>query len=107
MIKERKIKVDILTKKKIFQKLEKGNSLFKKYGVKKIGLFGSFAKGKQTKNSDIDLLVTFEQKNYGDQYFQVLFHLEDLFKRKIDLIPEDCLRKELNYVRKEAVYVGI
>ncbi len=94
-----------MNKKEILIKLEKGKGELRKRGVIKMGLFGSFAKGKQKRNSDVDILVSFEHKNYGDQYFQVLFYLEDLFKRKIDLIPEECLRKELSYVKKEAIYV--
>lgn len=78
-----------------------------KQGVVKLGLFGSFVKGKQNAKSDIDFLVSFDNKDFGEQYFEVLFLLEDLFKRKIDLIPEECLRKELNYVKKEAEYVRI
>ena len=84
-----------------------GKEDFKSLGVKKIGLFGSFIKDKQNKKSDIDILVSFENANYGEEYFKLLFYLEDLFKRKIDLIPIEKLRRELNYVKKEAEYVAV
>ena len=78
----------------------------KKMGVKKIGLFGSFVKGKQKKNSDVDVLVEFKNIS-ADNFFGLLFLLEKLFKRKIDLIEINSLRKELNYIKEEAQYVKI
>ncbi|MBU3924280.1 MAG: nucleotidyltransferase domain-containing protein [Nanoarchaeota archaeon] len=96
-----------MNKNKIIKEIEKRRMNLKSKGVKKIGLFGSYLKGTQKRGSDIDFLVTFEKENIGENYFKVLFYLEDLFKRKIDLIAVQTLRKELNYVKKEAVYVKI
>ena len=96
-----------LTSKKIIQEIEKRKNKLKEKGVKKIGLFGSFLKGKQKKCSDIDLIITLEKENLGKNYFEVLFYLENLFRRKIDLVAIQSLRPELNYVKKEAIYVEI
>jgi uncharacterized protein len=96
-----------MNKKEIIKQLEKEKIKMKEFGVKRVGLFGSFIRGRQKKNSDIDILVSFEHKDYGDQYFELLFYLKKLLKRKIDLIPEESLRKELFYVKKEAVYVRL
>ena len=50
-----------LTREKITSILsEKSEYLAEAYGVKKIGLFGSYAKGTQTEVSDIDIIVEFE-----------------------------------------------
>ena len=38
---------------------QKKQTLAKEYGIKSLGLFGSYSKGKQNKNSDIDILVEF------------------------------------------------
>ncbi len=94
-------------KSKIIRKIEEEREVIKQLGVRKIGLFGSFIKGKQNKKSDIDILVSFKDKDYGEQYFELLFFLQDLLKRKIDLIPEESLRKALIYVKKEAEYVRL
>ncbi len=94
-------------KSKIIRKIEEEREAIKQLGVRKIGLFGSFIKGKQNKKSDIDILVSFKDKDYGEQYFELLFFLQDLLKRKIDLIPEESLRKALIYVKKEAEYVRL
>ena len=96
-----------MNKKKIIGEIEKRKGKLKERGVKKIGLFGSYLKGTQKRGSDIDFLVTFEEENIGENYFKVLFYLQNVFKRKIDLIAVQTLRPELNYVKREAAYVKI
>jgi len=91
---------------KIIRKLEEKKQNIRKYGVKKIGVFGSFVKDKQHKKSDIDILVTFENISF-DSYLNILTFLEKMFKRKIDLVIEDDLKPELKYVKKEAEYAKI
>lgn len=84
--------------------LEKEKKILKERGVKKIGLFGSFLKGKQKPKSDIDILVEFKEIN-ADNFFGILFLLKKMFKRNIDLVIESDLKPELKYVKKEAQYV--
>lgn len=63
-------------------------------GVVKIGLFGSYRRNETNPESDIDLLVTLARPSFDD-YMVVKLYLEDLFGRKVDLIPETGLRTEL------------
>ncbi|MCD6145979.1 MAG: nucleotidyltransferase family protein [Methanosarcinales archaeon] len=56
----------------------------KKYGVKKIGVFGSYVRGEQTETSDVDPLVEFEKPTF-DNFMDLLFFLEDLFGKTVDL----------------------
>ena len=84
-----------MNSKTISKKIE-----MKEFGVKKIGLFGSYAKGKQKKSSDIDILITFDNINF-DNYMEVMFLLKKLLKKKIELIMEKNLVPELNYVKNE------
>lgn len=67
-----------------------------KYGVKKIGIFGSFARSEARKGSDIDVLVEFESgcKTF-DNFMDLKFYLEDVFSRKVDLVTTDALRPQL------------
>ena len=95
-----------LNSKNILEKIEMEKTKLKKRGVKKIGIFGSYVKGKQRKNSDIDILIEFEKID-ADNFFYVLFLLERIFKKKIDLVIEKDLKPELKYVKKEAKYVKI
>ena len=67
-----------------------------KYGVKRIGLFGSFIANKQKSNSDIDILVEFKKgKKTFDNYMDLKFFLEDLFKRDVDLVVKESLKVNL------------
>lgn len=95
-----------LSSKKIIKQIEEKSKDIRKYNVKKIGLFGSFAKDKQHKKSDIDIIVNFDKETF-DNYMDLLFLLEKMFRRKIDLVIEKDLHPELNYVKKEAKYVRL
>lgn len=77
-----------------------------KFGVKRIGIFGSFARGEEKEDSDLDVLVVFEegQKTF-DNYMDLKFYLEDLFGREIDLVTERALKPQLkDIIMKEVVY---
>ncbi len=95
-----------LTSNKIIERITEKRKDIRKYTVKKIGLFGSFVKSKQHKKSDIDIIVEFEKPTF-DNYMDLLFLLERLFRRKIDLVIEKDILPELSYVKKEAKYVKI
>jgi len=95
-----------LNSKEIIKKIKGKSKDIKKYNVKKIGLFGSYAKNKQHKKSDIDIIVNFDKETF-DNYMDLLFLLERMFKRKIDLVIEKDLHPELNYVKREAKYVRL
>jgi predicted nucleotidyltransferase len=85
----------MLTKNDIVSKLrELKPDLKKKYLVKEIGLFGSFADNTNTENSDIDLLIEFE-KPIGWKYFSLEIYLEQLFDRKIDLVTRGALKEQI------------
>ena len=92
-----------LNKDFILRKLVENKEQIISYGVKKIGLFGSYSKGKQTKNSDLDFLVTFDENTF-DNFMDLKFFLEDIFKRKVDLVIEESIKPSLKHIRKEAVY---
>ena len=95
-----------LNSKTIIEKIKDEKAELKKKGVKKIGLFGSYAKDKQKKGSDVDFLIEFNEIS-ANNFFGVLFFLEKLLGKKIDLVIEEDLKPELNYVKKEAKYVKI
>lgn len=76
----------------------------KKYTVKKIGIFGSYAKGTQKKSSDIDILVELETPTYNN-FIDLAFYLEELYGKKIDLITVKGLSPYIfPYVEKEVVW---
>jgi predicted nucleotidyltransferase len=88
----------------VLKALESNREKINSFGVKKIGLFGSFLAGKQKKGSDLDFLVVFDKPTFRN-YMGLKFFLEDLFHRKVDLVIEEDLKPALRYVREEAAYV--
>lgn len=77
-----------------------------KFHVKRIGVFGSHARGDEHAESDVDVIVEFEegQKTF-DNFMDLKFYLEDLFKKKTDLVTHEALRPELkNNILSDAVY---
>ena len=68
---------------------------FKTQPVLKAWLFGSFARGEETENSDVDILVVFDQRD-GDgvsllRHIAIALGLEDLLGKKVDLITDGTL----------------
>ncbi len=76
------------------------------YHVKNIGLFGSFIRDEQKRESDIDVLVDFDEKaDFFDLVGLSLF-LEDKIKESVDVIPQRALRKELkDAILKEVSFI--
>ena len=95
-----------LDRKQIMSMLNTHKSAIGKFNARKIGLFGSYAKNTQNKKSDIDILVAFGEKSF-DNYMELKFFLEHLFNKRVDLVIEENLRKELSYIKREAEYVRI
>jgi predicted nucleotidyltransferase len=70
-----------------------------KFGVKSLGIFGSYARGEEKADSDVDILVEFvEGAKTFDHFMDLKFFLEDLFSRKVDLVTVDALRPQLKEV---------
>ncbi|MFH1097090.1 MAG: nucleotidyltransferase family protein [Candidatus Desantisbacteria bacterium] len=80
-----------LTNEEILKVLREHNNLLEKYRIKKIGLFGSYVRGEQKKDSDIDFLVEFEKPDF-DNFMDLAFYLEDLFGKKIDILTPEGVR---------------
>ena len=96
-------------KTSIFQLLLKNKNTLREYGVKKIGLFGSFVRNEQNSGSDIDFLVTFEEgkKNYHN-FINLVYFLEDLLGKKIELVTEESLSPYLGpRIVKEVEYAAL
>ncbi len=75
-----------MTREKVIEILRKELSyLVSEYGVKKIGLFGSYAKGTPAKGSDIDILVEFDRP-IGLKFMEFAEYLEGLLGTRIDIL---------------------
>jgi uncharacterized protein len=90
-----------INSEKIINLLKDHNDILRKYEVKRIGLFGSYARGDQNRNSDIDFLVEFEKPVF-ENFMDLAFYLEELFGRKVELITSGNLSPYIQpYVEKE------
>lgn len=75
-----------LTKEEITNILsEKSEYLAEAYGVKRIGLFGSYAKGTHTEASDIDIIVEFETP-LGFKFMDFADYLEEILGKPVDVL---------------------
>lgn len=74
-----------LTKKKILSMLQEHRDILDKNRVKRIGIFGSYAKGRQHKKSDIDFVVDFEEPTF-DNFMNLYYDLKKLFGRKVEVL---------------------
>lgn len=76
------------------------------YKAEVIGLFGSYVRGEQKKESDLDILVRFLEGATLFSLVGLADFLEEKFKVKVDIVPVDTVRKEIKeQVLREAVYL--
>ena len=96
---------NILSKHFIKKTLVENKETLRKYGVKRIGLFGSYARGTETAASDIDFLVELERLTFRD-YMGLILFLEDLFEKDVDLLTSTSIKPGIKpYVEREIEYV--
>lgn len=83
------------TKEKIISTLKSHKSDFLGFGVRNIGLFGSYLRNEQSEKSDIDLLIDFEpEKENFDNYMAVYDLAESIFTgEKIEVVTKNGLSK--------------
>lgn len=78
------------------------------YGIKSIGLFGSYVRGEQSENSDIDILIDFEpEKENFDNFMAVYDILDKLFQdQKIEIVTKNGLSPYIGpKILNEVAYV--
>jgi len=95
-----------MTKDEILNELSKNKSYMKEhFEVDKIGLFGSYAKDKQTEDSDIDIYVEFKHKTF-DNLAGLWNFLEELYHKKIDLFHKHKNNNQviISNIQKDVIY---
>ena len=97
-----------LEKSTIISLIKKHSNKIASFGIKKLGLFGSFVREEQTVDSDIDFLVEFEpDKETFKNFMNFIFFLEDVFGRKVEVVTPDSISPYLApYILKEVEYVS-
>jgi hypothetical protein len=96
----------MLNKKIIMKSIQDNLDEVKGYGIRRIGVFGSFVRSSQNEKSDIDVLVEFYPgKKSFDNYMELKFFLEKLLHRKVDLVIKDAIKPRIKpYILNEVLY---
>jgi predicted nucleotidyltransferase len=78
----------------------------KQFRIKSLAIFGSVARDEARPDSDIDILVEFEQPVTFDQYMELKFYLEDHLGTRVDLVSRRTLKPQIrSAVEQEAIPV--
>lgn len=70
-------------------------SLAERYGVRSLGLFGSYVRRENRPDSDLDVLVTFDPVPNLLEFIELENHLSDLLGVKVDLVLKDALKPRI------------
>jgi predicted nucleotidyltransferase len=93
-----------MSRDEILKTLEENRETIRGFGVRRLGIFGSYARGEQKENSDMDFLVEFDNPTF-DNFFDLKFFLEGLFGRPVDLVISDTVKPRIRAgVLEETVY---
>lgn len=78
--------------------------LHDKFKVERIGIFGSYARGDESKGSDVDVLVEFYEP-VGWEFLDLKEFLEDILGKKVDLVTVKALKPQMrDEILSEVVY---
>ena len=95
------------SKNKILEFLKANKDFLEKnYHIKKIGLFGSYARDEASNESDIDFFVDFNQVKY-DYVYHLKEFLSDELEKSVDIVVNSKYIKERNLkiIQKDLIYV--
>jgi uncharacterized protein len=98
------------TRDQIISFIAKNKDLFRnKFHITKIGIFGSFARGEQNKESDLDLIVEFEDDTQN--LYDLKLDIKEFFRSELGIEIDICREKYIKprikkEILKETVYVN-
>ena len=96
-----------MNREEIIQKLKEVKPLLEKeYGILRVGIFGSVARGEAGKGSDIDILIEKERPLPLTKFIRIKLLLEEKLGQRVDLVTSEGLKPEIQKeVEKEVIYV--
>jgi hypothetical protein len=93
------------SKNEVIQAIDSNRANISRYSVRSLALFGSAARNKLHKSSDIDILVSFDQPTWKN-YIGLKIFLEDLLERDVDLVTPSGLKPAARpSVERDLLYV--
>lgn len=99
----------VRTKEDVFTLLRQNGEQLRRFGVGRVSVFGSFARGEPNDDSDVDILVEFEaDRKSFDNFLALAEFLEGLFGRKVDLLTPESLNPRFgHHILSEAEHATI
>ena len=80
-------------------------ALEKRFPLKTLALFGSYARNEQTSESDVDVMVEFSEP-VGIELVDLVIELENILQKPVDLVTKRSLKSSLKpFVEKDLIYV--
>ena len=93
------------TRGNVLDVLEQNRETIRQFGVERLGLFGSCARGDAAEPNDLDFVVELKVKSF-DTYMDLKFFLEDLFECQVDLVLQSTIKPQLRpQIMKELIDV--
>jgi len=103
------METEISTKQDILNVLDQHRAHLRALGVRRIGLFGSYVRGEQRPDSDIDLLVEFQPgRKTFDTFMELAFFLEEILQHRIELVTLESLSPYIGpHILREVEYASV
>jgi predicted nucleotidyltransferase len=80
--------------------------ILENHDVSRAGIFGSYAKNEQTKDSDIDILIQLNDKISLLEFVRIKIELEDKLNKKVDLVEYQSIKPRLkNRILSEEIRI--
>lgn len=74
---------------------DRAEEIRRRFSVKALWVFGSIVRGEAADKSDVDVLVTFDQRANFDTFMDLKFYLEELLGTGVDLVTDKALRPQI------------
>ncbi|MET0412845.1 MAG: nucleotidyltransferase family protein, partial [Polyangiaceae bacterium] len=98
---------DVLDRERVVALLREHSDDLHRLGVTELSLFGSVARNEARADSDVDLLASFQRPLTSDMFFAAKFFLEDLLRRRVDLLTDAALHERIrSSIQPELVRVA-
>ena len=97
--------MNVISRDEVIDLLQSNREALDQFGVESLALFGSVARDRLRKRSDIDILVRFTQPTWNN-YIGLKYYLQDLLGRNVDLVTPKALKPAtIPTIEKDLLYV--
>jgi len=87
-------------------KNENNYEMYQRQGISYLGVFGSVVRGEDKKESDIDILIDFDETKSFFELADIQYYLEEVLDKKVDLVPRKSIKPQIkSFIEKDLVTV--